>query len=91
MAVQALEWDDAVELAITALSAIILVVALMGWRRTNTARYRWFALAFAAFFLKGVFSALEVLWFTDYGPLNAAELLAEAAALGLLVVGMLRR
>lgn len=83
-------WDDALGVLITALAAVILVVAVAAYRRTPTRRLAFFAAAFGLYFLKGAFAAAESLFFEENALLNAAELVAEASALMLFVLGLLR-
>ncbi len=90
MAPPELDWDDAVELLITAMAAVIFLIALLAYGRTRTTRMIIFAAAFAALLLKGTFAAIEILVYPENGLLNGLELVAEATALLLLLLGVLR-
>lgn len=85
-----LGWDNLLSITIPLLAFIPFSIALVAYRRTPTPRVLLFTAAFAAYFLKGLFIAAEVLVWEGNPLLDALELVTDALILVLFTLGMLK-
>jgi hypothetical protein len=86
-----LDPQDAFHLAVPILAAILFFISIQAYRRTRTARVLLFALAFAAYFVKSLFIASEILIPEQNDLLEFLAIVADVAILSLFFAGAVKR